>query len=99
MTSLGQGSDEATEVAVPVLAEAPAATGQSWVVTQSSADGTTTSQPRPSGRDKPGDRAGEPVSGSASSVPGLADWLLAPVAGLPTAAGQPSCSCAPVVDA
>ena len=58
MTSLGQGSDEVTEVAVPVLAEAPAATGQSWVVTQSSADGTTTSQPRRSGRDKPGDRAG-----------------------------------------
>ena len=73
MTSLGQGSDEATEVAVPVLAEAPAATGQSWVVTQSSADGTTTSQPRRSGRDKPGDRAGESLSGSAPSVPGLAE--------------------------
>ena len=29
MTSLGQGSDEATDVAVPVLAETPAAMGQS----------------------------------------------------------------------
>ena len=41
MTSLGQGSDEATDRAVPVLGEAPPATGQSWVVTQSSADGTS----------------------------------------------------------
>ena len=40
MTSLGRGSDEATEVPVPVLAEAPAATGQSWVATRASADGT-----------------------------------------------------------
>ena len=29
MTSLGQGSDEATEVPVPVLAETPAVTGLS----------------------------------------------------------------------
>ena len=58
MTSLGRGSNEVTEVPVPVLAETPAATGLPWVVTQSSADGTTTSQPRPSGRDKPGDIAG-----------------------------------------
>ena len=29
MTSLGRGSDEATEVPVPVLAEAPAAMGLS----------------------------------------------------------------------
>ena len=41
MTSLGQGSDEVIEVPVPVLAETPAVTGQSWVVTQSSADGTS----------------------------------------------------------
>ena len=71
MTSLGQGSDEATEVAVPVLAEAPAATGQSWVVTQSSADGTTTSQPRRSGRDKPGDMAQRLADGGEEVVAGL----------------------------
>ena len=58
MTSLGWGSNEVTEVPVPVLAETPAVTGQSCLVTQSSADRATTSQPRPSGRDKPGDRAG-----------------------------------------
>ena len=100
MTSLGQGGGEVTGVAVPVLAEAPAATGQSWVVTQSSADGTTTSQPRRSGRDKPGDSAGEPKNRGVPSVPGLADWLLAAVAALPTAVGLArSCSGASVVDA
>ena len=34
MTSLGQGSDEATEVPVPVLAETPAATGQPCLATR-----------------------------------------------------------------
>ena len=40
MTSLGRGSNEVTDRAVPVLAEAPAATGLSCVVTRVSADGT-----------------------------------------------------------
>ena len=58
------------------------------------------SQPRPSGRDKPGDIAGESKSGSAPSVPALADWLLAPVAVLPPAVRLArSCSGASVVDA
>ena len=96
MTSLGQGSNEATEVPVPVLAETPAA----CVATRVLADGTGRSQPRPSGRDKPGDIAGEPKNSGEPSVPGLADWLLATVAVLPTAVGDGQyCSCVPVVDA
>ena len=59
MTSLGRGSDEATDRAVPVLAETPAVTGLPGAATRASADGTTASQPRPSGQNKPGDRAVE----------------------------------------
>ena len=94
MTSLGWGSNEVTEVPVPVLAETPAVTGQSCLVTQSSADRATTSQPRPSGRDKPGDIAEEPKNSGEPSVPGLADWLLTAVTGLPTAVRLTrSCTC------
>ena len=46
--------------------------------------GLAARQPRPSGRDKPGDRAGGPKNSGEPSVPGLADWLLGAVAGLPT---------------
>lgn len=42
-------------------------------------DRSADDQPRPSGRNKPGDIAGESLSGSAPSVPGLADWLLTAV--------------------
>ena len=43
---------------------------------------------------------GEPVSGSASSVPGLANWLLAAVAVPPAAVGDEQCCwCVPVADA
>ena len=43
---------------------------------------------------------GEPKNRGESSVPGLADWLLAPVTGLPTAVGLArSCTCESVVDA
>lgn len=62
--------------------------------------GRAASQPRPSGQNKPGDIAGEPKNRGEPSVPGLADWLLGVVAGLPTAVGDGQCcSCAPVVDA
>lgn len=62
--------------------------------------GRAASQPRPSGWDKPGDIAGESKNRGEASVPGLADWLLAAVAALPTAVGLArSCSGAPVVDA
>ena len=40
MTSLGQGSNEVTDRAVSVLAEAPAATGLPRAATRASADGT-----------------------------------------------------------
>lgn len=40
MTSLGRGSDEVTEVPVPVLAETPAVTGLPRAATRVSADGT-----------------------------------------------------------
>ena len=46
--------------------------------------GRAASQPRPSGRDKPGDIAGESKNSGEPSVSGLADWLLAAVAVLPT---------------
>jgi hypothetical protein len=63
-------------------------------------NGSADDQPRPSGRDKPGDRAGEPKNRSEASLPGLADWLLAAAAGLPTTVRLArSCSGAPVVDA
>mgnify|MGYP000900916461 FL=1 len=51
--------------------EVPAVTGLSCVVTQSSADRTTTSQPRPSGRDKPGDMAQRLADGGEEVVAGL----------------------------
>ena len=47
-------------------------------------NGSADDQPRPSGRNKPGDIAGEPKNRSEASVPGLVDWLLAAAAGLPT---------------
>lgn len=55
--------------------------------------GRAASQPRPSGRDKPGDIAGEPKNRSEASVPGLANWLLAVVASVLTVVGQQCCSC------
>ena len=62
--------------------------------------GRAASQPRPSGRDKPGDIAGESKNSGEPSVPGLADWLLGVVAVLPTTVRLArSCSGAPVVDA
>ena len=70
---VGAGQQRGDRQSCVGIGEAPPATGQSWVVTQSSADRTTTSQPRPSGRDKPGDRAGEPKNRGEASVPGLAD--------------------------
>ena len=57
--------------------------------------GRAARQPRPSGRDKPGDMAGEPKNGGEPSVPGLADWLLAAAAGLPTMV-RLARSCSPV---
>ena len=57
--------------------------------------GRAASQPRPSGRDKPGDIAGEPKNRGEPSAPGLADWLLAAVAGLSTAVGLAR-SCPPI---
>ena len=59
MTSLGQGSDEVVARSVPVLVRRLLR--------------RAARQPRPSGRDKPGDRAGESKNSSEPSVPGLAD--------------------------
>ena len=96
MKLLGQGSDEATDVAVPVLVRR---LPRAWRLGRRRT-GRAASQPRPSGRDKPGDRAGEPKNRGEPSVPGLADWLLGVVAGLPTVVGLVrSCSGASVVDA
>ena len=50
-------------------------------------NGSADDQPRPSGRNKPGDIAGEPKNRSEASVPGLADWLLAVAIALPAAVG------------
>jgi len=77
--------------------EAPARSDNRTVL---AVDRSADDQPRPSGRDKPGNIAGEPKKRGESSVPGLADWLLAAVAVLPAAVGAGQCcSCAPVVDA
>jgi len=96
MKLLGQGSDEVTEVPVPVLVRR---LPRAWRLGRRRT-GRAASQPRPSGRNKPGDSAGEPRNSGEPSVPGLADWLLAAVAVLPAAAGAGQCcSCAPVVDA
>ena len=62
-------------------------------------DRSADDQPRPSGRNKPGDIAGEPNNRGEASVPGLADWLLVAVAGLPTVVGQQCCWYVPAVDA
>ena len=63
-------------------------------------NGSADDQPRPSGRDKPGDIAGEPKNSGEASAPGLANWLLAAAAGLPTTVRLArSCSGASVVDA
>ena len=91
MTSLGRGSGEATEVPVPVLVRR---LPRAWRLGCQS-DGTSHSQPRPSGQNKPGDIAGEPKNSGEASVPGVADWLLAAVAVLPTAVGLAR-SCSPV---
>ena len=50
-------------------------------------DRSADDQPRPSGRDKPGDIAGEPKNRGEPSAPGLTNWLLATVAVLPTMVG------------
>ena len=50
-------------------------------------DGAADDQPRPSGRNKPGDIAEEPKNRDEPSVSGLANWLLAAVVVLPTAVG------------
>ena len=71
MTSLGRGSNEVTDRAVSVLAETPAATGLPRAATRASADGTGRSQPRPSGRDKPGDMAQRLADGGEEVEAGL----------------------------
>ena len=100
MKSLGQGSDEATEVPVLVLVSRLLRRAcHEWRL-GSRRTGRAVSQPRPSSRNKPGDRAGEPNNRGKESVPGLADWLLAPVAALsPAVRLAHSCSGASVVDA
>ena len=98
---MGQGSDEVTEVPVPVLAETPAATGLSCVATRVLAGrgGPRASLDRVVGTNQEIWR-GEPKNRGESSVPGLADWLLGVVAALPPAVRLArSCSGAPVVDA
>lgn len=98
MMSLGRGSDEATDVPVPVLVRRLLRRAcHEWRL---GCRGRAASQPRPSGRNKPGDSAGEPKNRGEVSAPGLADWLLAAVAVLPPAVRLAhSCSGAPVVDA
>ena len=72
MTSLGQGSDEVTDRAAPVLAETPAATGLPRAATlRRRQTGRAASQPRPSGRDKPGDMAQRLADGGEEVVAGL----------------------------
>lgn len=89
MTSLGQGSNEATDRTVPVLAEAPAATGLPRVATRVSTgrDGPQASLDRAAGTNQEIE-PGKPNNRGEPSVPGLADWLLAAVAVLPAAAGS-----------
>ena len=53
--------------------EMPPVRGLPCVVTRASVDRTGRGQPRPSGRDKPGDRAEESQNRGEPSVPGLAD--------------------------
>ena len=84
MTSLGQGSDEVVARSVPVLVRRLLRRAcRAWRLGYRRT-GRAASQPRPSGRDKPGDIAGEPKNRSEASLPGLVDWLLAAAAGLPT---------------
>lgn len=73
-----------------VSGEAPARRDNRTVL---AVDRSADDQPRPSGQDKPGDIAGEPKNSGEVSVPGLAGWLLAAVAGVPTVVGQQCCSC------
>mgnify|MGYP001009679757 CR=1 FL=1 len=68
---VGAGQQRGDRQSCVGIGEAPPATGQSWVVTQSSADRTTTSQPRPSGRDKPGDSAQRLADSGEEVVAGL----------------------------
>ena len=95
MTSLGWGSNEVTDRAVSVLVRRLLRRAcHEWRLGHRRT-GRAASQPRPSGRDKPGDRAEEPKNRDEPSVPGLADWLLAAAAGLPTTV-RLARSCPPV---
>ena len=67
MTSLGQGSDEVNEVPVPVLVRR---LPRAWRLGCQS-DGTSHSQPRPSGQNKPGDMAQRLADGGEEVVAGL----------------------------
>ena len=71
MTSLGRGSDEATDVAVPVLVRRMLRWAcHEWRL-KSRWTGWAASQPRPSGRNKPGDMAQRLVDGREAVVAGL----------------------------
>ena len=71
MTSLGQGSGDAIEVAVPVLVSRLLCRAcRAWQPGRRQT-GRAASQPRPSGRDKPGDMAQRLADGGEEVVAGL----------------------------